>query len=449
MGPTAQSLAATCLLAVAATAAAAPSLDGQVAADGRVTLVVAGATPGCTIQIHGHPKRRRAATGALVASTPAATVPRLLDALVGARARSNVHLAAVVTCPDVPDAVSAPVRIAARTVAARGRRLSGRAWIARLSAAFAERVAEREDAGLPSDKQRWHDVLVQGVQGSNDPQGAFAVDPQTDFVVADRVHGTEVVVAIAPDANPPVTRPELARRIADLFHHEWHVFGGFPLDQYLVKLRSPAETGTWVGFRGGLVVPDAEVQHPVFWEFLAHEMFHAWNGGVLQPDPDGSGNLFQRETWLVEGGTVYQSFRALAAVLGPAEFAEGMGYRYEAYGQRVGGPADLSVQALCDAIGAAPPGTSGDLEVMLYARGMLLAYLADQRLVARGTSLDAVLRRLYVSHGIDGLRWRQEDFEAALLAESAPEVVAEHAALLAGSGDLRPLVGPDFTLFVR
>lgn len=66
----------------------------------------------------------------------------------------------------------------------------------------------------------------------------------------------------------------------------------------------------------------------------------------------------------------------------------------------------------------------------------------------RGTSLDAVLRRPYASHGV-GVPWQQADFEAALLAEGGADAVAEHAALLAGADDLRPLVAGGFTSFAR
>ena len=100
-------------------------------------------------------------------------------------------------------------------------------------------------------------------------------------------------------------------------------------------------------------------------------------------------------------------------------------------------------------IGTAAPGTSGDLEVMLYARGMLLAYLPDARLVAAGSSLDAVLRRLYATAGIAGAPWTQADLDAAIVAEAGESVRAEHAALPAGNGDLTPLVDPGFVRFAR
>lgn len=436
------------LLLLAPIAGATPALEAETGAGGRVTVRVAGAPAGCTVRIHGHPKRRRAAAGPVLASVPGGDHPRLLHGAVEGAPRTPVHLAAVVACPGTPEASSAPVAI--RPWSGPGRRVAGRAWLGRLGRALVAGAAERGgDPGLPARKRAWRDALAGGVQGTDDPEGAFAFDPGRDFVAAAPVHGTEVVVAIAADARPPVTRLELARRAVDLFHHHWHVFGGFPLDRYVVTLRPPAEAGPWAGFVGGLAVPDAEVQHPVFWEFLAHETFHAWNGGALRPEPDGSGNLFQRETWLVEGATVYQAFRALGTVVGPEAFSDGMRYRYDAYAARVGGPVDRSIQQLCDAIGTWAPGTSGDLEVMLYARGMLLAYLLDARLAARGTSLDAVLQRLWAAHGSAGVPWRQADFEAALLAASAPDVVAEHATLLAGAGDLRPLVAGGFTWFAR
>jgi hypothetical protein len=59
------------MLAALGTAGAAPSLEAQLETDGRLTLIVSGGAPGCTIGLHGHPKRRRAATGALLASAPA------------------------------------------------------------------------------------------------------------------------------------------------------------------------------------------------------------------------------------------------------------------------------------------------------------------------------------------------------------------------------------------
>lgn len=40
-----------------------------------------------------------------------------------------------------------------------------------------------------------------------------------------------------------------------------------------------------------------------------HEIVHAWNGGLITWQPDAAPYVFQSETWLAEGGTVYLTAR--------------------------------------------------------------------------------------------------------------------------------------------
>lgn len=439
------------LLAAAAGAAAAPRVLVEAAPGRPLAILVepAAGSAGCALTLAGHPKAARAARGVALAQRTLGAHPPLFQATLPA-ARRDLHVAAVVACPDGRRETSPPARVLVAGRRGTRGRLAPKRWLRTLAGALASRAAELGgDAGTPAEKRSWADAVRADFQGDpdEDPLAAFAFDPAGFLVAAEMVHGTEVVVAQPRDttAGPPAL--DVARTVIELFHAHWHVFAGFPLERFVVKLRPQVDAAPFGLSVGGLVADARDRAFPGFWEFVAHETFHAWNGGLLFPKPDG--NLFQLETWLVEGATVYYAFRALGAVRGEAEFQAGMGYRLAGYRERSGGPADRPIAELVAEIGGAEPGTSGDLEVMLYARGMLLAYLLDVRLAGAGTSLDAVLRRLYRHPGLDGMPFTQALLEAAVAAEAGAVVRDEHAALLAGDADLEPLVGGGFTLLPR
>ena len=267
-------------------------------------------------------------------------------------------------------------------------------------------------AGLPATKQPYQQGLADA-QGSADH---FDFDATSHWVKTATLHGTRVDVAIENSAvlNGGPTRDAFADLMVAAFHQAWHVFGGFPYDRYAVRVRSAGEAGFSLS-PVGLTITDVDYRAPSLREFALHEMFHSWNGGVIKPASDGDGNLFQWETWLVEGATVYYSFRLLGLTGSETEFRNGMAGRWQQYTQRRGTNVDQSIAGLVGLIGDAEPNDPAtDAYVrMLYARGALVAYMLDDDLTDDSHNLDQVLQRLYAS-ALNGTRWNRASLEAAL-----------------------------------
>lgn len=148
------------------------------------------------------------------------------------------------------------------------------------------------------------------------------------------------------------------------------------------------------------------------YEFVCHELLHTWIGKLMAHEPDQTGNLFQRETWVSEGSVVYYSFRILGEVIGESEYTSGMNERYEDYNEARGGEFDLSIADLAEEIG---DDTSHEGVGVLYARGALINYMLDAEMVALGFSLDDLMAYLYENFGLTDTRWTQDDLEAAVL----------------------------------
>jgi predicted metalloprotease with PDZ domain len=303
-----------------------------------------------------------------------------------------------------------------------------------------------DEPGTPAVKRSWHEAISEGFQGEGDPAAAFAFDRVQYDVVERSVHGTTVVVAIHRAAPSTPSHSRAAARLVEIFKRAWDVVGGYPFDRYVIKVRGPGESSQFALSRGGVVFGPEDLRGPGAWEFLAHEMFHSFNGGLIEPVAPPAGDLFGPETWLVEGGTVYWSFRLLGQAVGQREFAAGMRYRVERYRALRRRGADGSVAALARRVGPGPPGAGGAAEEMLYARGMLLSYLLDLDLHRRGSSLDAVLARLYRTHGLSGRRWTEADLEAVVGRLGGPAVRRRLARLVRGDADLGALVGRRFRL---
>jgi hypothetical protein len=270
------------------------------------------------------------------------------------------------------------------------------------------------DPGDPAVKQSY----LLGLEESQGPGDHFEFDETSHWVRTSTIHGTALSVAIdrsvATDADGWFSE-EFAAFVEAAFHASWHVFGGFAFDRYAVRVRAEDGNAEFSLSPVGITLSGADYGAPWGLEVVAHEMFHSWNGKFVRAEPDSSENLFQRETWLVEGGTVYYSFRHMAFALNVEEYRGGMGFRWETYQQYVGTEYDLSIPDLVALIGTAPPGdpSTQPQTNMLYARGALASYMLDQELVERGLRLDDVMRRLYLD-ALDGRTWRFDRLQAVL-----------------------------------
>ena len=251
-----------------------------------------------------------------------------------------------------------------------------------------------------------------GLDESQGPADHFDFDDASHWVRTLSIHGTELSVAIdrtVLQAGGGLTAEDFAAYVEAAFHAGWHVFGGYPFDRYAVRIRAEDGNDGFLLSPVGITLSGSDYAAPWGLEVVAHEMFHSWNGKFVHPEPDTSNDLFQWETWIVEGGTVYYSFRHMGFALEVDEYYDGMADRWEQYREYVGTPHDLSVTELTAAIGEAPPGdpSTQDPTNMLYARGAVVSYMLDHELARDGKRLDDVMRQLYLD-ALGGRTWTGE-----------------------------------------
>lgn len=266
-----------------------------------------------------------------------------------------------------------------------------------------------DSRGVPSRKVPWTVGVEIGYQGPSEKTAAeaFAYDTDTYFVRSASLHGTTVTVAIHNRAIATVRARHTPAQYADAviaqFHEAWHVFGGFTLDGYVFKVNSPAERTGLVLSQGGVALDATEYANLG----NSHEIIHSWNGKTMFYEPNGSDNLFQLETWVNEGATVFLSYRIDGMLFGAEHYDAAQKGLWGEYTSKLGTKYDRSYAQL--AVEASPTGVSNgtDWNWMLGARGNHLVYLLDRELVRRGSSIDAVLRRLYRSHGLSDRRYTQ------------------------------------------
>lgn len=170
------------------------------------------------------------------------------------------------------------------------------------------------EPGFPVEKIPWETDREDGYQPASDKpnedaETAFSFDSKNYFIRSRTLHGTKVTVAIhnsiAKKNNNAFTPKEFADAIIDIFHNVWHVFNGFPFDEYVFKIRAKGESSGFSLSRGGVVLSASDYNTME----QAHEMIHAWNGKTFNFTPDGSGNIFQLETYITEEMTVYLTNR--------------------------------------------------------------------------------------------------------------------------------------------
>lgn len=266
--------------------------------------------------------------------------------------------------------------------------------------------------GLPQIKMSYLKALTQdSVQGTADHYD-FEINPNNYRVFSEDLHGTQVHVAVHSAVNVTDEKAlEWSKNIRDCWHGAWHVFRGYRYDKFAVLVRSPESTENVFSLsEAGVSIPATQFQLDDY-EFVCHEMIHAWLGKLIAHEPDGTGNLFQAETFVSEGTVVYYSFRILSDVIGRAEYTQGMNERFEDYHTALGSALDLSIADLAQAIGTdfSHPGIG-----VLYARGALISYALDAKMLELGFSSDDLLAYLYENFGLTDTRWTQADLETAV-----------------------------------
>jgi M61 glycyl aminopeptidase len=176
-----------------------------------------------------------------------------------------------------------------------------------------------------------------------------------------------------PDATPQVLR--VARALVPLYGRH----SGRPHDEPVRVLLSPLASGGTSTDHGCVVgLPDRESDgglSPEFVRLVAHELFHSWLGGSLDPPDDES------LVWFHEGFTEYFALWHVAAsgLLGPDWFAERV----------VGADAAARDSEAFGRVTFADPTVrwrdgNGPNETLGYQGGATLAFFADVELRRQG-----------------------------------------------------------------
>ncbi len=228
---------------------------------------------------------------------------------------------------------------------------------------------------------------------------------------------TNVRVRIAGDFTfDPLEVSELA----DEIYRRYEALFRGPLRPFIValtKLPDGAPLGVWEADTRGTSVTIVSSDMPFksqslqrLHEQLRHEMFHLWI-------PEGV-NLTGNYDWFYEGFALYQSLK-LGVAVNRLRFEDYLDSLTKAYAidRRLSGKASL--------INASKTRWSGDDNSVVYARGMLVAFLCDLAILeaSKGKrSTDDIVREVYQKHGDTTT---PQDGNAAIMAIMAqrPELV--------------------------
>lgn len=183
---------------------------------------------------------------------------------------------------------------------------------------------------------------------------------------------------------------------AEIFGHQAGTFGSLPAGKHyqiaLAKLPAVAN-GVWEGDTRGTNVTIVSSDMPFksqslqrLHEQLRHEMFHLWI-------PEGV-NLTGNYDWFYEGFALYQSLKLGVAVnrLRFDDYLDSLSQAY-AIDQRLWGKLSLT--------DSSKTRWSGDNNSIIYARGMLVAFLCDLAMLkaSKGKrSTDDIVREVYQKH---------------------------------------------------
>ncbi len=280
--------------------------------------------------------------------------------------------------------------------------------------------------GNPAVKTDWHEGLDDSFQGPDDPNTVFEIDENEYVTFSKLIHETEVLVAVHKEFVGKTeikgfkipTPEEFSERIFKTFHHHWHVFGGYPYDRYTVKVKPFSESAGFSLSKVGVAFSkNTDEETPNFPPhdyvealdgFVQHEMFHSWLGKLIQFEPNGSGNLFQLETWIIEGGASYYGDRTASLVVSKPIYKKLMKQKLKTYKKALNGPLDLSIEEFTEKIGPGPPGND-ETQGLLYARSTLINYLLDIELKKINFDLDILMKGLYEDFGLTDTKWTQAD----------------------------------------
>ncbi len=206
----------------------------------------------------------------------------------------------------------------------------------------------------------------------------------------------------------------------EVYNEYWKLFGSFPQDKIqigLVRSSDSPSSGQWEADTRGTNITIVSSDMPFksqslqrLHEQLRHEMFHLWI-------PEGV-NLRGNYDWFYEGFALYQSLKLGVAVnrLRFEDYLDSLNQAY-AIDRRLGGRMSL--------IDASKNRWSGDNNSVVYARGMLVAFLSDLAMLEASNgkrSTDDIVREVYQKHSGTAAK---QDGNASVIAimKQRPELV--------------------------
>ncbi len=228
------------------------------------------------------------------------------------------------------------------------------------------------------------------------------------------LHGREVVAYIHRDlatmktissGGRPRTLPtpeQFATFIYNTADYFWHIFGGAPFGQLVVKI--PVEdvahegqivaSGEKMGYLFGTYgVPTQGAEY--LWESPAHEMFHCWNLVSIRRS-DKQIARFGGRYWFAEGTADYYAVRAQYHSMPDWAFNQ-IEQAWKEYLDFLSVyPSDFALDN--------PPENLPRGYRMVYMKGRLVSYLLDREIRTRSSgarSLDDVMRYLYQHYSLE------------------------------------------------
>ena len=256
----------------------------------------------------------------------------------------------------------------------------------------------------------------------------------TDYVVRERlIFGTTVEVAIhesvaaatSIDGEATHTPASFAELVFEAFEAHVRLFGTFPYDRYRMVVRGPGDDplGYFITSEWGVDLPmeNHRIGGPVIAgpphaytrdfsrDWVVHEMFHAWNGSLIQAQPLGGALVYQAESWFTEGATVYYTARTFNDAFFREELNEAAAeYRGASAADRALSFDEIASRTPAPPGPGMPPGYN-DYVALLYQKGALVAYLLDDALRDQGSSLDELMRAMFEEFGGTGDRYTNAD----------------------------------------
>jgi hypothetical protein len=300
--------------------------------------------------------------------------------------------------------------------------------------------------------------------------GGFLDYSTTDYVVRERViFGTTVEVAIhesvaaatSIDGEATHTPATFAELVFDAFEAHLRVFGTFPYDRYRMVVRGPGDDplGYFITSEWGVDLPMEDHRiggsaiagppHAYTRDFardwVVHEMFHAWNGSLIQAQPIGGDLVYQAESWFTEGATVYYAARTFNDAFFREELADAAAeYRGASAADRALSFDEIASRTPAPPAPGMPPGYN-DYVGLLYQKGALVAYLLDDALRDQRSSLDELMRAMFEEFGGTGERYTNADVRRLAVSLGGPSLSAFFDAYVDGGAAL-PLPS-SFTYF--